>query len=340
MQNPYEDTDDQQTVPYVIQDPTTVRAAHEQAPKVEEKSEGIAMAPVIGSALAAVTSLLLPSRIGVGGAVVTAAVGAAVTTLTTQIYTRLAKASAEKLRNVASGTGHAQLTGVMDSSQLDQGYAATGYAGYDQTQAYQATGYEAAPGQARVAPAGLRQAAAKRHSSQVRKRGIIITVIVALVTVLAAAAVVGLATAGEGIGPKTQPIIATSTGDTSKDQEASSQAKGTASTDASQTDDATSTSTGTVSGTATDPNSSSAGTSDNGASTSGQSSAGTSGTSSSTSGSGGTSSGTGTTDPGTTNGGGNGGTSDTPSNSSGTSDSDNTADPATPASTGDASASN
>ena len=284
QQNPYLDTDDDQSTEYLVQQPTTAYAPQrtavpQQAPQAEQekKSEGIAMAPVIGSALAAATSLLLTSRIGVGGAVVTAAVGAAVTTLTSQIYTRLATASAEKLRNVATSSSRSQLAGVMDSSELDQGYAGQGYAGQGYAgQGYGPDAYAPDPNQAasysdgtRVAPASLRKAAARRHSKDMRKRGLIVTVIVALAAVLVAAGIVGLATAGEGIGPKTQPIIATTPTETNDNTDAQANATQDQSdttqnsADASKADTTEDAGTATTDSTSKDTTSTNGGTSSN-----------------------------------------------------------------------------
>lgn len=233
--------------------PTTPQYQQAYAPQPQPAPEksGIAFAPVVGASLAAVTSLLLSSRIGVGGSVLTVAVGAAVTALSSQIYTRLAQASAQKLRQVAKTPGAQQVSGITDSSQLGQTY---GFA-QPADAVYSADG-------TRVAPASMREAAAHRHHLDVRKRGIIVTAALALAAVLVAAGIVSFATAGNGIGPKTQALI-TAADETATDEAAGQPAdaaqqaptataapagaSNTDSTTASSTD-ATADSTGTATG--------------------------------------------------------------------------------------------
>lgn len=176
--------------------------------KKEEKSSPVQMAAIIGSALSAVTSAFFSSHIGIGGSVLTVAIGAAVSAAATQLYTHLIKKSTDKIKSVAShgGSGSQQLEGVMDSSQLDGGYGYGAGSAYDT--AYDSDGYATADG-GRLAPQAMIDA--EQRERQVRRRGIIITAIAALIAVVVAAGVVTLATNGNGIGTKTPSIVSTIT---------------------------------------------------------------------------------------------------------------------------------
>lgn len=259
--------------------------------KKEEKSSPIQMAAIVGSALSAVTSAFFSSHIGIGGSVLTVAIGAAVSAAATQLYTHLIKKSTDTLKHVTKGSGHQQLDGVMDSSQLDGGY---GYGAEAEAAAFEQTYVQAAT-----------QAEDDSQARRIRRRGVIIVAIVALVAVIVAAGVVTLATNGEGIGTKTPSIITTTqTTDTTDDNSDAT------STDADKSDAADTTkqdqnaaTTTTNTSTTTDEGTTS------GTSTSGTSTSGTSGTSST---SGTSTSGTGTStngNSGTSTDSGNGGTS-------------------------------
>lgn len=181
--------------------------------KKEEKSSPVQMAAIVGSALSAVTSAFFSSHIGIGGSVLTVAIGAAVSAAATQLYTHLIKKSTDKLKSVAHNatSGSQQLEGVMDSSQLDGGYGygaeydAYGSDGYG---TYDVEGYATSEG-SRIAPQGMIDAASEAHERQIKRRGIIIVAIAALVAVIAAAGIVTVATNGNGIGAKTPSIVST-----------------------------------------------------------------------------------------------------------------------------------
>ncbi|MGN0056215.1 MAG: hypothetical protein ACI360_07270 [Atopobiaceae bacterium] len=272
--------------------------AVEAQPK--KKDSAISMPVAIGSALSAVTSLFLSSKIGVGGSVVTVAVGAIASSLMQQLYTHLLSKSAEKVRDAASNSANQQIDGVMDSSQLGS---------YSLTE--DATG-EAATGTP-IAPDEVRDAAAKRHSDVVKKRAIIISVIGALVVVLITAGIITVATQGSGIGTKTTPIIATSTDTTTSDEAKPTEDQPTQSADTTNQSDSSKSGTDTSSTTgkesSTESSSSKSGNTSSSAS-------GTSGTTSSTN-SGSSNSGTSSTNSGSNTSGS--GSSSSNSSNSGTS---------------------
>ncbi len=150
--------------------------------------------PIVGSVLSAITSLLLWNRIGLGGTAIATVAGAFVTALGTQIYTVLAKKSANKFKTYQREREESrQVTGVMDSSEL----------GNEQD------GLQETPQD------DLRET--RKDSPNARRRWIVISVVLALVTVLIVAGVVSVVTAGEGLGIKAEEVISqvsTSTDDT------------------------------------------------------------------------------------------------------------------------------
>ena len=73
--------------------------------------EGLSVPQVAAGALAAVTSMLLSSKIGIAGSVIGVAVGSVVSTLSSQIYKQFLQASADKLREL-SPVGDAAGDGV------------------------------------------------------------------------------------------------------------------------------------------------------------------------------------------------------------------------------------
>lgn len=277
---------------------------------------------VIASALAAVTSFALQSKIGLAGSIIGVGVAAAATTIASQVYKGMLSASAQKLKDLSdqapatdgaydatrdlhasSGTTQAWATPVsLDDAASEAGVADSGTP---------------------IAPQSVRDAAQSRKGALARKRMAIVMVVAAVAAVLVYALIVNLATSGQGIG-STEPIVATSSqgqGDqqsqdagTTKDKNAQpQQTKGT--TGGSKQDGKSS---GTTPGTTSSSKDSSGTTTDG---TSGNASSGTSGTTSGGNASGTSNSGTG--DSGTGTGGGTSGNTGT-SGDSGTTEDSNT----------------
>lgn len=274
---------------------------------------------VIASALAAVTSFALQSKIGLAGSIIGVGVAAAATTIASQVYKGMLSASAQKLKDLSdqapatdgaydatrdlhasSGTTQAWATPVsLDDAASEAGVADSGTP---------------------IAPQSVRDAAQSRKGALARKRMAIVMVVAAVAAVLVYALIVNLATSGQGIG-STEPIVATSSqgqGDqqsqdagTTKDKNAQpQQTKGT--TGGSKQDGKSS---GTTSGTTSSSKDSSGTTTDG---TSGNASSGTSGTSGDNAN--GTSN-SGTGDSGTGTGGGTSGNTGTSGDSGTTEDS-------------------
>ena len=275
---------------------------------------------VIASALAAVTSFALQSKIGLAGSIIGVGVAAAATTIASQVYKGMLSASAQKLKDLSdqapatdgaydatrdlhasSGTTQAWATPVsLDDAASEAGVADSGTP---------------------IAPQSVRDAAQSRKGALARKRMAIVMVVAAVAAVLVYALIVNLATSGQGIG-STEPIVATSSqgqGDqqsqdagTTKDKNAQpQQTKGT--TDNPKQDGKSS---GATSGTTSGSKDSSGTTTDG---TSGNASSGTSGTTSG--GNAGGSSNSGTGDSGTGTGGGTSGNTGTSGDSGTTEDS-------------------
>ena len=276
---------------------------------------------VIASALAAVTSFALQSKIGLAGSIIGVGVAAAATTIASQVYKGMLSASAQKLKDLsdqapatdgAYGTTH----DLRASSGTTQAWATP--VSLDDAASEAGVADSGTP----IAPQSVRDAAQSRKGALVRKRMAIVMVVAAVAAVLVYALIVNLATSGQGIG-STEPIVATSSqsqGDqqsqdagTAKDKDAQpQQTKGT--TDNPKQDGKSS---GTTSGTTSGTKDSSGTTTDG---TSGNASSGTSGTSGDNAN--GTSN-SGTGDSGTGTGGGTSGNTGT-SGDSGTTEDSNT----------------
>ena len=268
---------------------------------------------VIASALSAVTSLLLSTKIGIVGGVVGVAVGAAVAAIATQVYKGLLSASADKLRDAAGGYGTGSANDP-DLTMCDATEKFVGLADID-TDGNPTVGTEGAPvadPQTRVAPASYIQARRKQRNAQM-VRGFVIVVGAALVAVGLTAAIVRVTSAGQGWGarpdfsviglpqPQTDTTIPADTKQLPQaDQGSGKPATTTGSTDASQ--DGTSGEQGS-SGSTGNSGESAGNTSgsESGGTSSGTSQGGTGGSSSGSSASSGTGTSGGTVSGGTSN---------------------------------------
>ena len=74
----------------------------EEGPKKESLFEGLSVAQLSAGALAAVTSMLLASRIGIAGSVIGVAIASVVSAVATHVYRRVFEASAEKIRTIGT----------------------------------------------------------------------------------------------------------------------------------------------------------------------------------------------------------------------------------------------
>ncbi|MDY4691034.1 MAG: hypothetical protein SPC25_02760 [Atopobiaceae bacterium] len=288
-------------------------AGASQPQRVRGVFDDFSVTQVIASALSAVTSLLLSTKIGIVGGVVGAAVGAAVAAIATQVYKGLLSASADKLRDAAGGYGTGSANDP-DLTMCDATEKFVGLADID-TDGNPTVGTEGAPvadPQTRVAPASYIQARRKQRNAQM-VRGFVIVVGAALVAVGLTAAIVRVTSAGQGWGarpdfsviglpqPQTDTTIPADTKQLPQaDQGSGKPATTTGSTDASQ--DGTSGEQGS-SGSTGNSGESAGNTSggESGGTSSGTSQGGTGGSSSGSSASSGTGTSGGTVSGGTSN---------------------------------------
>ena len=167
--------------------------------------DGISLAQIIAGAAAAATSMVLASKIGIGGSVIGAAVSSVVTVVSSQLYRKFLTASAQKLKGGKDALGDVANSLRQPSHNADATARYDGIGGSDLHGDAQHTvdGYRRG---ARVAPASLQaKAAAERQHAQ--RKVIAFSIGIAIVAVVLSAAAIFALTAGEGLGEKTEPII-------------------------------------------------------------------------------------------------------------------------------------
>lgn len=81
--------------------------------------EGLSISSIVAGALAAVTSFLLASKIGIAGSVIGAAASYIVSAVATNIYQNVLQASGEKLQSVGSTDDDAAEHGESDAGSND-----------------------------------------------------------------------------------------------------------------------------------------------------------------------------------------------------------------------------
>lgn len=201
----------------------TNEVASQEEPKKKSLFEGLSAAQVIAGALAAVTSMLLSSYIGIAGSIIGTAVGSIVATVASQIYKQALSASADKIRDgigSISDTVHVR-DGAINSALTQKGEATSAdeaLAESDEEGSISGKHVNGAHSATTVLPSNplsddhmnedqLRARAALERKKRINRRAIVIAIISALVAMLISAAVVNIATSGEGIGTKTEPIL-------------------------------------------------------------------------------------------------------------------------------------
>lgn len=205
--------------------------------KKEGLFDGISIGQIAASAAAAATSMLLASKIGIAGSVIGAAVSSAVTIVATQLYRRALSAGARKLQNATFDAVH-KPAGVYGAPEPAQMKAHTPYA-----QAYTSAR------SARVAPTKLQaRAAAQRAGTQ--RKVIIASIIIAALSLALVSGAIMLATAGEGLGTRPNPIFTQSTASTDASTQSDSEASSSTATNGTATNsiDSSTATNGTTSG--------------------------------------------------------------------------------------------
>jgi hypothetical protein len=246
-----------QNNPYAQEDESTSSA--------KKIFEDFSVAQVLASALAAATSVLLSSQIGIIGGVIGVAVGGGVAAIASQLYKGILSASAEKIKDkVATVTSPSEdeLTSLYPSvdethRMAQQGTTAMGRhaVGAQDASSLDKTSYQprvasagpaaAQAGQPRIASAAVRQKAQAKEDAALKRKAILVVAGVTIAAVLVFALIVNVITAGSGIGTKTAPLfvsettVATTTAATSKP--ASTQAATTPKTQAASSSEAATT---------------------------------------------------------------------------------------------------
>lgn len=182
---------------------------------------------LVAGALAAVTSMLFASKIGIAGSVIGAAIGYIVSTVASQVYKKILLASADKLSDLKPGSddaanrsGKADIVVDDRADSIGDGTVALSAAGSSGTAASRAGGGLCAPRRSTTPNVAdprfeddltVRYARALRARKRKTRRNVIaVSVISALVAVVFVAILVSVATSGEGVGPKTAPMFSSS----------------------------------------------------------------------------------------------------------------------------------
>ena len=191
--------------------------------------DGLSIAQIIAGAAAAATSMVLASKIGIGGSVIGAAASSVITVVSSQLYRRFLDASAEKIKNskdvlptpslgskphrVGTPTNFATTTRVLGADDelttrvigaVDDATRLMGNADEASTTTAAAA---AAQSGTRIAPERL-QARAEAERAATQRKVIGFSVLAAIVALVATVGIILALTAGEGLGEKTAPIFA------------------------------------------------------------------------------------------------------------------------------------
>ena len=168
--------------------------------------DDLSFSTVIASALAAITSFLLQSQIGLTGSLIGVGVAAAASALASQVYKSVLSASASKIKdNLTSDStgqdnmksGKTRIAGAGMTYVRQKPIPSWQKDDADKTTVTDRT-YDLSS--TRIAPDTIRGAVAKRKSDTMKRRAAIFTAVVAIIAVLIYAAVVTFATQGKGIG--------------------------------------------------------------------------------------------------------------------------------------------
>lgn len=188
--------------------------------------EGLSMAQVVAGALAAVTSMLLASQIGITGSVIGVGVGSVVSAVASQMYKKFLTKSAEKIRDVLPGDGNSFAPGTDPADDI----AATRRIEADAVPSVDVAEVAIAGKTMPFDAVAIRRSRTPRvdddalcddvtvrrarllreRKRRVQRRVIAVSAVSAVVAVLMSALVVNFVTTGQGLGIKAQPLMASS----------------------------------------------------------------------------------------------------------------------------------
>ena len=189
-----------------------------------EESQGkgirsiVSMPTVLAATLAAATSFLFSSKLGLTGSLIGAALAAGVSTIASQVYKAMINSSVERIQDIttqmqALGDDQDQTSPMEELDRTRVRPVPEGL--YEPEDLYADEEDVFAPTGTPYAPAQMRQEAARRHAVSIMRRTFVVAVVAALVALLAYAVMVNLATQGKGIGPTTfEEISAPTTSET------------------------------------------------------------------------------------------------------------------------------
>ena len=174
----------------------------------------VSMPTVLAATLAAATSFLFSSKLGLTGSLIGAALAAGVSTIASQVYKAMINSSVERIQDIttqmqALGDDQDQTSPMEELDRTRVMPVPEGL--YEPEDLYADEEDVFAPTGTPYAPAQMRQEAARRHAVSIMRRTFVVAVVAALVALLAYAVMVNLATQGKGIGPTSFEEIATPT---------------------------------------------------------------------------------------------------------------------------------
>lgn len=187
--------------------------------------DDISIAQLLAGALAAVTSMLLASRIGIAGSVIGVAVGSIVSAVASQVYKKFLSASAEKLKDMAPDHGPfappSRRAAQADDAVSGAPTMAIADVSAAETVAIPAAvsddasaGVQGGPASARAEKsdsyaeaARARSRAARARKAKIQRNAVIVAALSALLAIALSAVVIELATDGQGMGAKPEPIV-------------------------------------------------------------------------------------------------------------------------------------
>lgn len=168
----------------------------------------LSVTQVAAAALAAVTSMLLSSQVGIAGSLIGAAAGSVIATVSSQVYKTFFSASAEKLKGLHHGEVGTSRRG--SHTRGSSRSTTTPHADVDTIRGGHVL--------------SIREERA--HRKKVQRNAIIVAICSALVVVALSAIVINVITAGEGVGTKTPTIGFSRIDDTDGSEDSSSGSQG------------------------------------------------------------------------------------------------------------------
>lgn len=185
--------------------------------------DDLSIAQVLAGALAAVTSMLLASQIGIYGSVIGVGVGSVISAVASQLYKKFLSASADKIREVSGyGEGDAEdaardgarssaettVLSAVGSTALSQETVVMAPVGKRQSSCADSQGCSS-HADANYYRDGrrVRAQAARRRKERTKQRVLVVSVVSALVAVVLSAAAITVITQGEGMGEKPQHFV-------------------------------------------------------------------------------------------------------------------------------------